>query len=1229
MKRFKLEYFLAAAICALILLVISSSAAAGTIYVKWDSPGPVFDGSSWETAYHTVQEGVNAAVSGDEVWVAAGTYVECITLNDGVALYGGFAGTETQRDQRDWKANETILDGEHKGNVVWVRNTTGPAARIDGFTIRNGGRGVYCARYSVVVTNNVITGNTQGGICCLGGYIANNIITGNTAEEYGGGIACPEYASHSALPSTIVNNLVSGNSARKGGGISCATGNCPVTVANNTVIGNTASEDGGGMYIGETYSLPVVNNIVAFNSSGICRGEGYCTPTLRNNCVYGNAAYDYKGLSPGTGDTPQDPKLASTSYGNAHIQADSPCVDAGDDSVVQADWLDVDGQPRVQGAHVDIGADESDGTTWTPGPYVIVRVSPSGDDANDGSSWAQAKRTVQAAIDTAYLQSGEVWAAAGTYYERITLRPYAHLYGGFAGTETERFQRNWATNLSILDGQTGGSVVTVPASHPPNTIDGFTIRNGGVTCQSARPTIANNTIYGGVYCVKSSTVLTNNLITRNTSGAVHLTGEALVLNNRIKENYGEALWVSGCSAVIAGNVITANGGTYTGGIRCGYLSTATIVNNTVVGNVCLTAGAIECNNCTSCTITNNIVAFNSSGISKAAGTGSMALRNNCVYGNTMYDYQGLSPGVGDILQDPKLGSTTYGNVHIQPDSPCVDTGDDSAVQADWLDMDGQLRIQGAHVDIGADEADGTTWPEGPYAVVRVKLVGDDANDGSSWALAKRTVQAAIDTAHARGGEVWVAAGTYYERIGLQPYVHLYGGFNGTESERDRRDWKANETILNGNGKKTVVGIGPGHRVNTVDGFTICDGYDGVGCTNSSPRISNNAIERHYTGVRCSSSLPIVTNNTIRHSTFGILAGSSLSLIANNVISENGYSFYVHGGGIYCSGGSATIANNLISESIGKGIYCDRSSVTIADNTIRGNAAMNGAGITLDGLCSATITNNVITENTAEQWGGGIRIWTMNSATITNNTIVGNSASLDGGGIYCLSTANISNNVVAFNSSGMCCYGGDQAFDNNEVYGNAAYNYKGLPDPTGTNGNISEDPLFLDLAGGDYRLRFDSPCVDAGTNEGAPPTDILGNPRPLDGDWDGIPVTDIGAYEYVPLRLQIDVLPGDSTNIIRLQPNRMITVAILGEPDFDVHGIDPLSVVFGTSGATEVHGKGHLDDVNRDRIADMLFHFRCGDTGIQPGDTSVALYGSLTSGERFWGSDAITALGGKG
>ncbi|HEX2973795.1 MAG TPA: hypothetical protein VHP11_15795, partial [Tepidisphaeraceae bacterium] len=156
------------------LAAISAAAQAGTIYVSTGG-NDGNDGLTWASAKRTVQAAVNVAQSDDRVWVAAGTYMQRLSLRAGIALYGGFIGNETDLSQRDWTTNQTILDGNYGGSVVTVSS----GSRVDGFIIRNGkslyGGGIYCSG-SVTITNNIITSNTVG--------MAPNFV------GYGGGIYC-------------------------------------------------------------------------------------------------------------------------------------------------------------------------------------------------------------------------------------------------------------------------------------------------------------------------------------------------------------------------------------------------------------------------------------------------------------------------------------------------------------------------------------------------------------------------------------------------------------------------------------------------------------------------------------------------------------------------------------------------------------------------------------------------------------------------------------------------------------------------------------------------------------------------------------------------------------------------------------------------------------------------------------------------------------------------------
>ena len=346
-------------LAALILLICSSPVRSATIYVNTAEGSDYLDGSSWDQAKQTVGAAVVIAESGDEIWAAAGTYVENIILTDGVSLYGGFAGTETTRDERDRQTNITVLDGGALDSTVKATENITSATVIDGFTITNGsavdGGGILCNDSSPTITHNVITTNTASahgaGIYCLNSspIIAYNTISTNTMPSTGtvGGGICLRASSP-----IVKSNLILENTAAWGAGISFDA-SCSAVIANNTIVANSGGSC-GGIYCASG-TTAVKNNIVAFCSSGIyvsgsASGVDY-------NCVYSNVSYNYSSFAGGSHDVRSDPEFVSDGE-DYHILPTSPCANKGVDSVVDQADRDIDGLARITSSHADIGADE-------------------------------------------------------------------------------------------------------------------------------------------------------------------------------------------------------------------------------------------------------------------------------------------------------------------------------------------------------------------------------------------------------------------------------------------------------------------------------------------------------------------------------------------------------------------------------------------------------------------------------------------------------------------------------------------------------------------------------------------------------------------------------------------------------------------------------------------------------------------------------------------------------
>ena len=205
-------------------------------------------------------------------------------------------------------------------------------------------------------------------------------------------------------------------------------------------------------------------------------------------------------------------------------------------------------------------------------------------------------------------------------------------------------------------------------------------------------------------------IIQNNLFTGNqaTSGGGMLTlnGNSTIQNNTFAFNiatYGGGIFADGDPTIqnntIAGNQASA----YGGGIMNGS-GNPTIQNNTISGNhASIYGGGISI--FVSPTIRSNIVVSNTApaggGISYNGSTGSPLLDYNDVWNNPGGNYSGVTPGVHDISNDPRLVDPVNGDFHLLAGSPCIDAGDPINYPA--TDFEGDPRPIGPAPDIGVDE----------------------------------------------------------------------------------------------------------------------------------------------------------------------------------------------------------------------------------------------------------------------------------------------------------------------------------------------------------------------------------------------------------------------------------------------------------------------------------------------------------------------------------------------
>lgn len=208
----------------------------------------------------------------------------------------------------------------------------------------------------------------------------------------------------------------------------------------------------------------------------------------------------------------------------------------------------------------------------------------------------------------------------------------------------------------------------------------------------------------------------------------------------------------------------------------------------------------------------------------------------------------------------------------------------------------------------------------------------------------------------------------------------------------------------------------------------------------------------------------------RHRTILIIDGANVTLEGLAVVNGNNPCQDMGGGGgilVYGPTTEATLQRLILSHNIA-------------------TPPCGGGGIEIGNGAVVSITNSMITDNSAND-GGGICAWTDSRVSLINTTVANNSPDGIGSWPDLNAQTTLWNTLVWGNSGGPDVYGTD------EIYSSL----------------IGVDPLFVNAAQGNYHLSPGSPAIDAGTSLDAPATDIDGDPRPMGAS------VDIGADEFHP------------------------------------------------------------------------------------------------------------------
>ena len=738
------------------------------VYVDINANG-LNNGTSWTNAYEDLQDALTASLEGQELWIANGIYKPTSGTNRDIAfvvdknikLYGGFAGNEINRSDRDWGVNETILSGaigslnDITDNSKVIIHFDNVNALIDGLHIRRAygveNIGAFSAilalESEVDIRHCEIYDNTTRDYPAL--YLCNSDVELNN---------CLVRDNHSVGAISNETTTIA---------LACSESS-NLKVIETTIAQNTSDKPNPYVFGGFTADLYLeMYNSIVWDNSG-----QFANTDLNVEAEYNVIQSGF----PGTNNLDLDPLFTNPSANDFSLQFLSPARNAGD---VARNTLDLDLMhlERIFDGSVDMGAFESqdDG---------IIYVNDDASGLNDGSSWANAYTDLHDALSDA-TEGYEIWVAAGTYKPttgtdrniKFSIPQGVHLYGGFAGLETQRGQRDWNFFVSIISGAIGASGETDNSRNlfyalqaDGIVIDGFDIRKA-----------YNETTALG-------------------SAIIAINGNATVKHCVIHDNYslygGTAYHCGGgdephrIEDCLFHDNISVNAGVITTGSSNTEIN---LVNVTFTQNTSELMPIFEGFPSTTLRLENSIIWNNTGTLVETAWD---VHADACIIEDAALTTFVSQTDIQD--ENPDFNVPGNNDFTLKMTSPAINAGK-NVLKANNKDLDNNTRLMDGKVDLGCFEQ---TRPK----IYHVDPTANGLNNGSTWEDAYTDLDEAFTNA-IEGQQVWIAEGTYKPGLNLNPgrgvsfdlpaNVPVYGGFDGTETSVDQRDYQLNQTILSG------------------------------------------------------------------------------------------------------------------------------------------------------------------------------------------------------------------------------------------------------------------------------------------------------------------------------------------------------------------------------------------------------------------------------------------------